>query len=56
MKINIIFFLRQAAIGSQALDYARKTNAGPEAETLGEQVRDCWFTKILGMYAICQGY
>ncbi|XP_071552280.1 sodium/hydrogen exchanger 9B2-like isoform X2 [Panulirus ornatus] len=28
----------QAAIGSQALDYARKTNAGPEAETLGEQV------------------
>ncbi|KAK8395971.1 hypothetical protein O3P69_005218 [Scylla paramamosain] len=28
----------QAAIGSQALDYARKTNAGPEEERLGEQV------------------
>lgn len=28
----------QAAIGSQALDYARKTNAGPEEEKLGEQV------------------
>lgn len=36
-------YFKQAAIGSQALDYARKTSAGPEEERLGEQVRymDC---------------
>ncbi|KAK3869187.1 hypothetical protein Pcinc_025491 [Petrolisthes cinctipes] len=28
----------QAAIGAQALDYAKKTNAGPEEEKLGQQV------------------
>lgn len=31
-------FYFQAAIGAQALDYAKKTNAGPEAEKLGQQV------------------
>lgn len=29
----------QAALGSVALDYARKINAGPETIVLGEQVR-----------------
>lgn len=43
-------FYFQAAIGAQALDYAKKTNAGPEAEKLGQQV-----SSMTALLYPCQG-